>query len=146
MRMQARGTQGLLQLSEMRLPLIALIDVILFLLMYFLLAGSLEGEERELAAALAAGQGQSQGSGFTPQVVEVTAAGGGAVQYRIGVRTVGSRDALAEALRALPREPGVTVRVADDVPVAAAAAAVQACRDAGFTRIAYQPPRATTAK
>jgi hypothetical protein len=40
----------------------------------------------------------------------------------------------------------VTVRVADDVPVAAAAAAVQACRDAGFTRIAYQPPRAATAK
>lgn len=146
MRMHARGTQGLLQLSEMRLPLIALIDVILFLLMYFLLAGSLEGEERELAAALAAGQqGQSQGSGFTPQVVEVTSAGG-AVQYRIGVRTVGSRDALAEALRALPREPGVTVRVADDVPVAGAAAAVQACRDAGFTRIAYQPPRAPPAK
>ena len=44
MRMTSRGRTGLLELSEMRLPLIALIDVILFLLMYFLLAGSMEAE------------------------------------------------------------------------------------------------------
>ena len=52
MRMAARRNSGLLELAEMRLPLIALIDVILFLLMYFLLAGSLEAEERELATHL----------------------------------------------------------------------------------------------
>ena len=47
MRMAARRSSGLLELSEMRLPLIALIDVILFLLMYFLLAGSLEAQGPE---------------------------------------------------------------------------------------------------
>ena len=52
--MAAPRRGGLLELAEMRLPLIALIDVILFLLMYFLLAGSLEGEERELASRIAA--------------------------------------------------------------------------------------------
>ena len=57
MRMAAPRRGGLLELAEMRLPLIALIDVILFLLMYFLLAGSLEGEERELASRIAAAGG-----------------------------------------------------------------------------------------
>jgi hypothetical protein len=33
------------------------------------------------------------------------------------------------------------IRVADDVSVAGAAAAMQACRDAGFERVAYQPAR-----
>ena len=55
MRIAARRRAGLLEPSEMRLPLIALIDVILFLLMYFLLAGSLEAEERELPTALGSG-------------------------------------------------------------------------------------------
>jgi biopolymer transport protein ExbD len=66
MRMTSRRRTGLLELSEMRLPLIALIDVILFLLMYFLLAGSMEAEERELAATLGSGRataGDSGGSG-----------------------------------------------------------------------------------
>jgi hypothetical protein len=49
------------------------------------------------------------------------------------------RDAVVEVLRALPKEPGVVVRVSDAVPVADAAGALQACRDAGFTRVAYQP-------
>jgi hypothetical protein len=44
-------------------------------------------------------------------------------------------------LRALPKEPGVVVRVSDGVSVAGAAAALQACRDAGFERIAYRPGR-----
>ena len=42
-------------------------------------------------------------------------------------------------VRALPKAPGIVVRVADDVPVEGAAAALQGCRDAGFERIAYQP-------
>jgi biopolymer transport protein ExbD len=141
MRMTARRRSGLLELSEMRLPLIALIDVILFLLMYFLLAGSLESEERELATTLGSGSPvHGDAGGFTPQVVEVTNDAGRAV-FRLGTRTAASREALADLLRGLPKEPGIVVRVADDAPVEAAAAAVQACRDAGFARIAYQPGR-----
>ena len=53
-------------------------------------------------------------------------------------------DALRDAIRSLPKEPGVVVRVADDVTVEGAASALQACRDAGFTRIAYQPSAASS--
>ena len=144
MRMTSRRRTGLLELSEMRLPLIALIDVILFLLMYFLLAGSMEAEERELAATLGSGRATAGDSGgFTPQVVDVTMANG-STTYRIGTRTFAARDALRDAIRSLPKEPGVVVRVADDVTVEGAASALQACRDAGFTRIAYQPSAASS--
>ena len=137
--MTARRRGGLLELSEMRLPLIALIDVILFLLMYFLLAGSLESEERELATTLGSGSPiHGEAGGFTPQVVEVSTSAGRTV-FRVGTRTAGGREALADLLRGLPKEPGIVVRVADEVPVEAATAALQACRDAGFARIAYQP-------
>jgi biopolymer transport protein ExbD len=100
--MTARRNSGLLELSEMRLPLIALIDVILFLLMYFLLAGSLESEERELAATLGSGSPVAGDSGgFTAQVVEVGWDGKRAV-FRIGARPAMGRDAVVEVLRALP--------------------------------------------
>lgn len=139
MRMTSRRRTGLLELSEMRLPLIALIDVILFLLMYFLLAGSMEAEERELAATLGSGRATAGDTGgFTPQVVDVTTANG-ETAFRIGTRVLPGRNALQDALRLLPKEPGIVVRVADNVTVEGAAAALQACRDAGFTRIAYQP-------
>ena len=123
MRMQARGAQGLMQLSEMRLPLIALIDVILFLLMYFLLAGSLEGEERELASRIAAAGGSADASGFAPQVVEVALRDGRAT-FTIGARPPAGLASLADAVRGLPKEPGITVRVAGDVSVQDAAAAL----------------------
>ena len=139
MRMTARRNAGLLELSEMRLPLIALIDVILFLLMYFLLAGSLESEERELAATLGSGSPVSgESGGFTPQVLDV-AWDGRRATFRIGARPPMGREAMVEVLKGLPVEPGIVLRVADAVPVADAAAALQACRDAGFARIAYQP-------
>ena len=143
MRMAAPRRGGLLELAEMRLPLIALIDVILFLLMYFLLAGSLESEERELASRIAAPGGAADASGFAPQVVEVTVRDGRAA-FTLGARPPAGLASLAEALRGLPKEPGVVVRVADDVPVRDAASALQACRDAGFDRIAWQPPRGTS--
>ena len=141
MRMTPQRRSGLLELSEMRLPLIALIDVILFLLMYFLLAGSLESEERELASALGSGTTVTGDSGgFTPQAIDVFMEAG-TVQFRLGSRPPMGRTAMRDLIAGLPKEPGVVIRVADDVPVNDAAAAMQLCRDAGFSKIAYQPRR-----
>jgi biopolymer transport protein ExbD len=139
MRMAARRRGGMLELAEMRLPLIALIDVILFLLMYFLLAGSLESEERELASRIGSGSAVAgESGGFTPQVVDV-AIREGRVTFTLGARPPAGLASLAEAIRDLPKEPGIVVRMSGAVGVQDAAAALQACRDAGFTRIAYQP-------
>ena len=141
----ARKDAHLLQLSEMRLPLIAFIDVILFILMYFLLAGSIDAEERELAAAIGSGSPVTGDSGgFTPQVLALALEGGAEVA-RIGTRSARGRVAIAEMLRGLPKEPGIVLRASDDVSVAGVAAAMQACQDAGFERVAYQPGRAAAA-
>lgn len=138
MRMVSARRAQMLEPSQMRLPLIALIDVILFLLMYFLFAGNLESEERELAAALAAERGSASSSALAPQVVDVVRLGGAEV-YRLGTRIVDGKSALMELIAALPKEPGLVVRADDVVSVGAVAAATQAARDAGFDRITYQP-------
>ena len=138
MRMISARRAHLLDPAEMRLPLVALIDVILFLLMYFLFAGNLESEERELAAALAAERASASTSALVPQVVEVVRLGS-AEAYRVGARVIETKSALAEVISSLPREPGLVVRAEDGVSVGAVAAATQAARDAGFDRITYQP-------
>jgi biopolymer transport protein ExbD len=128
-------------LEKVRLPLVALIDVILFLLIYFVMAGTLAPEESQLASALKTDkQGAGRGSDLTPQIVYVDGKGGVA-QFRIGERTMPDRAALAVILKQLPKENGVIVKVAGDVPVAAAAAALQACKDAGFQKVSYVPAR-----
>jgi biopolymer transport protein ExbD len=122
-----------------RLPLIALIDVVLFLLLYFMLAGSLSPVESNLATALRT-QGGGASRDLPPQVVSVSGAGGKST-YRIGDRILGTRDELAEVLARLPKQAGVVVRVAGDAPVAAAAAAIQAAKDAGFVKVSYVPAK-----
>ncbi|MCC6661190.1 MAG: biopolymer transporter ExbD [Phycisphaerales bacterium] len=125
--------------ASIRLPLIALIDVILFILLYFMLAGTLANEEADLATALHAEKAQAAAAAdLLPQTVNVEAVGG-VVQYRMGERVLPDRAALTAVLRQLPHEMGVVIKVRGDVPVAAAAAAVQASKDAGFTKVSYVP-------
>ncbi|MFZ4574251.1 MAG: ExbD/TolR family protein [Phycisphaerales bacterium] len=125
-----------------RLPLVALIDVVLFLLMYFMLATDMGGEERQLAATLKAdskaGSGGSGSSALRPQIVQVEPAAGGYL-FRIGDRVAKTREALTQVLAQLPKDNGVVVRVSPDCSVEAAAAAIQACKDAGFVKVSYVP-------
>lgn len=126
------------ELRVMRLPLVALIDVVLFVLLFFVASSDLTVDESELPSALrgeASGKGQSA---VLPQIVSVELSGESTV-FRMNDRTFASRDALAAVLRQLPKENGVFVRVRGDVRVEGAAAALQAARDAGFTRISYVP-------
>ena len=46
---------------------------------------------------------------------------------------------LTQDLRQLPKDGGVFVRPSNEVPVSATAAALQACRDAGFDMVTYVP-------
>ena len=139
--MKLERTTSRLDPASLRLPLIALIDVMLFLLIYFVYAGSLAAEEGRLAAALRASGGHgSAPSDLQPQVLSVETADGRAL-YRLGNRAFSERAPLFEALQKLPVEVGITVRVSDQVPVAAVATATQLCRDAGFEKLSYLPAR-----
>jgi biopolymer transport protein ExbD len=126
-----------------RLPIAALIDVVLFLLLYFIMAGTLAASEGELPSALTTqGQGSGGGSGLAPQVLRVErSATGGGVVFRLGANGVSDQAALRALLEKLPKEPGIVLRASDDVSVEAAAAALQAVRDAGFSRLSYATTR-----
>ncbi|MBX3377482.1 MAG: biopolymer transporter ExbD [Phycisphaeraceae bacterium] len=128
--------------EKVRLPLVALIDVVFFLLIYFVTAGTLAGEEAQLPSALRTeSQGRGRGSDLAPQVLYVEPGAPGKARFRIGERTMDSRDALTVVLRQLPRENGVIVRVSSGITVESAAAALQATRDAGFQKVSYVPAR-----
>lgn len=120
--------------GTIRLPLIALIDVVLFLLFYFVISYSVSAEESELSTGFAT-TGVSDAM-TEPLVVQVAQTDAGA-EFRVGVRTFNSRDALTDLLRVLPKEQGVVVRADPGVPVSATVAAVQAGKDAGFTSVRF---------
>lgn len=122
-----------------RLPLVALIDVVLFMLMYFIMAGTLSGSEASLSSALGADRrGGGSGQKLAAQVVDVVPEGSRTV-FKIGARVLADRAALAEVVGKLPLASGIIVRVSDRAPVSAAATALQVVRDAGFRRVSYVP-------
>ena len=125
--------------AMIRLPLVALIDVVLFLLIYFLIAGDLSAQEEALlAAALKTESAAGSAGSLQPQVLRVEPGPNGAL-FKIGERTMPDVASVISVLSQLPKHGGVLVRVNGRASVEAAAAAVQACKDAGFTKVSYVP-------
>jgi biopolymer transport protein ExbD len=120
--------------TGIRLPLIALIDVVLFLLFYFVISYSVAAEESELATGFAR-PGQSS-SALEPQVVMVSQTAAGA-EYRIGTHRFAERAGLVAFLRTLPKEAGVVVKATPETPVEITVGAVQAGKDAGFANVRF---------
>ena len=121
-----------------KLPLIAFVDVVLFLLLYFLMSGSLAEPESELAAGLKTDRGSSKGSDFTAQILIVESSPAGPA-FRLGGRVFTDRDQLVKVLGSLPKDRGVIVKSTRSATVGGAASAVQACKDAGFDKVSYVP-------
>ncbi len=120
------------------LPMTSMIDVVFLLLIFFLVTSSFAPEEGRIDSTLQAEGSGASASDLQPQVVHVERLGA-AVVFRVGQRTTTSVQELTAILRQLPREAGVAVRVAGEVPVAAAARAMQAAYDAGFEKRSYVP-------
>jgi len=134
-----RAQERRFSIEKVRLPLVALIDVILFLLIYFVMAGSLAAQESQLSSALQTEkQKAGPGSDLAPQVLFVEGKPG-ETRFRIGERVMRDRPALTGVLKQLPKENGIRVRVSGETVVESAAAALQACRDAGFQKVSYVP-------
>lgn len=127
--------------AQMRLPLIALIDVVLFLLLYFIFAGNISAEEAELSAALRSEKAAAgRGADLQPQIISVDLDNGRPV-FRLGERVARTRSELTAVLKDLPKEGGVFIRVSGAVPVESAASAIQAAKDAGFVKVSYVPAK-----
>ncbi len=119
-------------------PMTSMIDVVFLLLIFFLLTANFSQSEDRLQATIQSEQSGSSISELQPQVVSVEMIQG-RVGFRIGERAVFTGQALEAILTQLPKEAGVAVKVDDRVPIQAAATALQAAHDAGFTKRTYVP-------
>ena len=120
------------------LPLTSMIDIVFLLLVYFLVTANFTKPEHELSSAVQTEGGGVRVSELQPQVVEISRDADGVV-FRIGAHRMTDQAELTRVLGSLPKEPGIAIRAARDVPISAVAAAMQASSDAGFDRRSYVP-------
>jgi biopolymer transport protein ExbD len=118
----------------------SMIDVVFLLLIFFLTTSSFVQTERNLDPAIQLQEKSAQAaSPFEPAIVEVVRSGGRDV-FRLGGRDTTSLEELTRLLRSFPdKSEGAFVQVEDAVSFAAAAAAIQACKSAGFVLVSYVP-------
>jgi len=124
------------------LPLTSMIDVVFLLLIFFLITANFAQEEHKLPATLQTEGGGVRSSDLQPQIIQIRRSQG-TVVYQIGEVQCQSRESLEAVLDRLPREPGVAIQSAPDVPIQAIATALQAARNTGFTRRSYVPSDAS---
>ena len=120
------------------LPMTPLIDVVFLLLIYFMVTSSMTPSESRLSSALQTESKSGRAADLQPQVVLVDVVDGAAV-FIMGGRVMRTKRELTELLVQLPKESGVFVKVESRAPVRATAAALQACKDAGFSKVTYVP-------
>ncbi|GJM19876.1 MAG: hypothetical protein DHS20C14_20890 [Phycisphaeraceae bacterium] len=120
------------------LPMTSMIDVVFLLLVFFLVTSSFALSEEHLSAAAKSERKGQSSTELTPQIIDVVRRDGRDL-FLLGETATPSQDALTKLLRTLPKDPGVAVRVHDDATVQAAASALQAAENAGFTKRSYVP-------
>jgi biopolymer transport protein ExbD len=130
-----RGTQIELQMTSM-------IDVVFLLLIFFMVTAAFVRTERNLDPAIkvkrsSAAQAQMD---FEPTIVDVGLGESGRFVYKLGSREMTSDEELTNLLKLMGNKvDGAFVRVSDDAPFRMAAAAVQACKAAGYPAVSYVP-------
>ena len=121
----------------------SMIDVVFLLLIFFLVTTTFVRPERELPAQIKVQADESSQSKtpLEPAVVDVRMVGGQPRFYLGAVEAPSARELLPRLRLFEDPSLGAFVRVADDVPYEAAAQAMGACREAGFSGVSYLPLR-----
>ncbi|MDI9403873.1 MAG: biopolymer transporter ExbD [Limnohabitans sp.] len=122
------------------LNLASMIDATFLLLAFFIFTTGAGLNESKLSPNLRVQRGTDAKDDLEPQVVEVLRDGPATI-FRLGSADHPTRESLALALEVLPKERGLFVRVYAGVDVAAAAAAIQTARNAGFEAVTYVPAK-----
>lgn len=128
------------QRSTLTLPMTSMIDVVFLLLIFFLVTANFSEREDRVTSTIQSERAGASASQLQPQIVSVELISG-RVGFRIGERVVFTNIALRAILEQLPKDAGIAVKVDDRVPIQAAATALQAAHDAGFTKRSYVPSR-----
>lgn len=133
----ARASEDKRDRKRAQLPITPMIDVVFLLLIYFMVTSTITPSESRLESAIQTESKGGSGSDMQPQIVYVELRT--EPVFRVGQRVLATKAELQAVLELLPKGGGVFVKVDDLVPVSAAAAAMQASKDAGFTKVTYVP-------
>lgn len=129
------------KLNRAAVNLSSMIDVTFLLLVYFIVTTVLAPPEDLLVPALKVEEGTSlTQEDLEPQIIEVRIQNGIPV-YAIGEHVCTDRKSLNAVIVTLPIEPGLIIRVGNEVPVGFAIAAIQIARDAHFDKVTYVPAK-----
>ena len=129
------------KLNRAAVNLSSMIDVTFLLLVYFIVTTVLATPEDLLSPALKVEEGTSlTQEDLEPQIIEVKMQNGAPV-YAIGEHICSDRNSLIDVISTLPIEPGLIIRVGNEVPVGFAIAAIQIARDANFDKVTYVPAK-----
>ena len=127
---------------KVQLSMTSMIDVVFLLLIFFITVSSFVKTERDLDSAIKLRNSASNTArDLEPAIVDIVP-GAGRFVFKLGSREMSSQQELTGVLEQFPNKmDGAFVRVDDAAPVHMAAAAIQACKDAGFTIVSYVPPK-----
>ena len=124
---------------KIQLSMTSMIDVVFLLLIFFITTATFVPTERDLDSAIRVESSSEAIADLQPAVIEVVQGVTGYV-YRLGQRELDDPQQLYDLLRQFDNKlQGAFVRVSDGAPFRMAAAAVQACKDAGFPTVSYVP-------
>ena len=127
--------------KRIELSMTSMIDVVFLLLIFFMTTASFVKTERQLDSAIRVKNKTAEQalSDLEPAIVEVVPSGDRFL-YKLGTREITSDEELTRVLKSFPnKEDGAFVRVSDGAPFRMAAAAIQACKTAGFETVSYVP-------
>ena len=110
-------SKGRRSINKAALNLSSMIDVTFLLLIYFIVTTVFTPPENTLSPALKLEEGSaSQEQDFEPQIVNVQLEGE-VPTYVLGAQIMFTRNELSSVISKLPVEPGLIIRVHDNVPV-----------------------------
>ncbi len=127
--------------SKLEIQMTAMIDVVFQLLIFFMVTASFVKTEKNLDPAIKVNKSSAAAatSPLEPAIVEVSRGSTGFV-FKLGGREIESQEELTKILKQFDNKvDGAFVKVSDDAPFSMAAAAIQACKSAGFLGVSYVP-------
>ena len=149
------SSQKLERGSRVELQMTSMIDVVFLLLIFFMTTAAFVQTERNLDPAIEVKRkaASERDRDIEPTVIEVVPGESGEFVYKMGGREFTSYEDLADVVRSKlqldlrgqiagrgsSQRPAAFVRVSDDAPFRMAAAAIQACKAAGYLGVAYVP-------
>jgi biopolymer transport protein ExbD len=127
--------------QRLELSMTSMIDVVFLLLIFFLVTSTFIRPEREIQSAIQVTQTEASQSSnnLEPAIVDVILLDQRPL-YRLGALRSSTIGEIEKVLAGFEhKSEGAFVRVAGDVPYEAAAQAIGACREAGFSSVSYLP-------